>query len=93
MRADGMTATVDTLHLSAQSDAIGGDSRFSRELSPIPEGTARPFVFDIDRSVMVMMSDKSTSNATMLSHCYCLLTCGGAPLSVIKQYIQQQGEP
>jgi putative transposase len=24
---------------------------------------------------------------------YCLLTCGGAPLSVIKQYIQQQGEP
>jgi putative transposase len=24
---------------------------------------------------------------------YCLLTSGGAPLSVIKQYIQQQGEP
>jgi putative transposase len=24
---------------------------------------------------------------------YCILTCGGAPLSVIKQYIQQQGEP
>lgn len=24
---------------------------------------------------------------------YCLLTCGAAPLSVIKQYIQQQGEP
>jgi putative transposase len=23
---------------------------------------------------------------------YCLLTCGGAPVSVIKQYIQQQGE-
>jgi putative transposase len=23
---------------------------------------------------------------------YCLLTWGGAPLSVIKQYIQQQGE-
>jgi REP-associated tyrosine transposase len=23
---------------------------------------------------------------------YCLLTCGGAPWSVIRQYIQQQGE-
>jgi putative transposase len=23
---------------------------------------------------------------------YCVLTCGGAPLSVLRQYIEQQGE-
>lgn len=26
------------------------------------------------------------------SRSYCIITCGGAPLSVIKQYIEQQGE-
>lgn len=26
------------------------------------------------------------------SRSYCILTCGGAPLAVIKQYIEQQGE-
>jgi putative transposase len=26
------------------------------------------------------------------SRSYCLITCGGAPLSVLKQYIQQQAE-
>lgn len=59
---------IDTLHLSAQGGAIGGDSRFSREPSPIPEGTARPFVLDIDRSVMISMSNKPTSNTALLSH-------------------------
>ena len=76
---------LDTLHLSAQSDAIGGDSRFSRELSPIPEGTARPFVFDIDRSVMVTMSDKSTSNATMLSHCQRLAHSVAALTAILRR--------
>lgn len=27
------------------------------------------------------------------SHSYCIITCGGAPLSVIKQYIEQQEDP
>lgn len=27
------------------------------------------------------------------SRSYCILSCGGAPLSVIKQYIEQQNEP
>lgn len=26
------------------------------------------------------------------SRSYCIITCGGAPLSVIKQYIEQQGQ-
>lgn len=26
------------------------------------------------------------------SRSYCIITCGGAPLSVIKQYIEQQGK-
>ena len=29
---------------------------------------------------------------TFWSRSYCLLSCGGAPLSIIKQYIQQQDE-
>ena len=27
------------------------------------------------------------------SRTYCILTCGGAPLEIIKQYIQQQAKP
>ena len=27
------------------------------------------------------------------SRSYCILTCGGAPLEIIKQYIQQQARP
>lgn len=31
-------------------------------------------------------------NPIFWSRSYCLLTCGGAPLSVIKQYIEQQAD-
>jgi REP element-mobilizing transposase RayT len=27
------------------------------------------------------------------SRTYCILSCGGAPLSIIKQYIEQQAAP
>ena len=27
------------------------------------------------------------------SRSYCIISCGGAPLSVIKQYVEQQGTP
>ena len=27
------------------------------------------------------------------SRSYCIITCGGAPLSILKQYIEQQGYP
>ena len=33
---------------------------------------------------------KVYSNPVFWSRSYCILTCGGAPLSVIKQYIEQQ---
>lgn len=31
------------------------------------------------------------SKPVLWSRSYCILTCGGAPLSIIKQYIEQQG--
>ena len=31
------------------------------------------------------------SKPVLWSRSYCVLTCGGAPLSIIKQYIEQQG--
>jgi putative transposase len=34
--------------------------------------------------------NKVYAKAVFWSRSYCLLTCGGAPLSVIKQYIEQQ---
>jgi len=34
--------------------------------------------------------NKVYTKAVFWSRSYCLLTCGGAPLSVIKQYIEQQ---
>jgi putative transposase len=27
------------------------------------------------------------------SRSYCIISCGGAPLSIIKQYIEQQASP
>ena len=33
---------------------------------------------------------KTYRNPVFWSRTYCILTCGGAPLSVIKQYIEQQ---
>lgn len=32
-------------------------------------------------------------NPVFWSRSYCMLTCGGAPLSVLKQYIEQQESP
>lgn len=33
------------------------------------------------------------SKPTLWSRSYCILSCGGAPLSIIRQYIEQQGRP
>ena len=33
------------------------------------------------------------SKPTLWSRSYCILSCGGAPLEIIKQYIQQQDRP
>ena len=33
------------------------------------------------------------SKPTLWSRSYCVLSCGGAPLEIIKQYIQQQDRP
>jgi putative transposase len=33
------------------------------------------------------------SKPVLWSRSYCVLSCGGAPLSVIQQYIQQQDRP
>lgn len=33
------------------------------------------------------------SQPVLWSRSYCVLSCGGAPLEVIKQYIQQQARP
>lgn len=36
--------------------------------------------------------DKIYWKPVFWSRSYCIITCGGAPLSVIKQYIEQQGK-
>ncbi|HKD56796.1 MAG TPA: transposase, partial [Hyphomicrobiaceae bacterium] len=33
------------------------------------------------------------SKPTFWSRSYCIISCGGAPLSVIKQYVEQQSAP
>ena len=33
------------------------------------------------------------SKPVLWSRSYCVLSCGGAPLEIIKQYIQQQDRP
>ena len=33
------------------------------------------------------------SKPVLCSRSYCVLSCGGAPLEIIKQYIQQQDRP
>jgi len=35
---------------------------------------------------------KVYSKPVFWSRSYCIITCGGAPLSVLKQYIEQQGQ-
>lgn len=36
--------------------------------------------------------DRFYKKPVFWSRSYCIITCGGAPLSVIKQYIEQQGQ-
>ncbi len=36
---------------------------------------------------------RSYRKPVLWSRSYCVLTCGGAPLEIIKQYIQQQARP
>lgn len=36
---------------------------------------------------------KAYSKPTLWSRSYCILSCGGAPLEIIKQYIQNQERP
>lgn len=37
--------------------------------------------------------DKVYDKPVFWSHTYCIISCGGAPLSVLKQYIEQQEAP
>lgn len=37
--------------------------------------------------------DRYYSKPTLWSRSYCILSCGGAPLEIIQQYIQQQARP
>ena len=32
-------------------------------------------------------------NPVLWSRSYCIVTCGGAPLSILRRYIERQGEP
>lgn len=36
--------------------------------------------------------DKVYSKPVLWSRSYCVVSCGGAPLSIVKQYIEQQNE-
>lgn len=54
---------------------MGGDSRFAREPSPIPERRAPPL--DIQSRIMVTVSDKATSDAAMFAHGERLSDAGG----------------
>lgn len=45
------------------------------------------------RSVFAQHLEAFYSKPVLWSRSYCVLSCGGAPLAVIQQYIQQQDRP
>jgi putative transposase len=45
------------------------------------------------RSDFAAHLDTLYAKPVLWSRSYCVLSCGGAPLAVIQQYIQQQGRP
>jgi REP-associated tyrosine transposase len=62
---------------------IGAASPLSSTASPIPCARGR----------RDLRNDLYRGKRVFWSRSYCIVSCGGAPLSVINQYVEQQAEP
>ena len=71
---------------------------FNGEADHVHVLAALPPNFDLSRFVNNVKTTSSRLIRRDFTRCfwsrsYCIITCGGAPLSVLKQYVEQQDAP
>ena len=79
---------------------FNGESDHVHLLLSIPPKVAPPALVNNLKTVTARLIRKEFAGAlakvydkpVFWSRSYCIITCGGAPLSVLKQYIEQQGQ-
>jgi putative transposase len=76
---------IDHIHLLLELPPTAALSEF---VNALKTGTSRRL-----RNEFKEHLDGFYSKPVLWSRSYCVLSCGGAPLEIIKQYIQQQDRP
>ena len=79
---------------------FNGESDHVHLLLSIPPKVAPPALVNNLKTVTARLIRKEFAGAlakvyskpVFWSRSYCIITCGGAPLSILKQYIEQQGQ-
>jgi putative transposase len=77
---------ADHLHLLLSLDPKVTPSRFVNNLKTVSSRLIR-------KEFATNLKKIYWKKPVFWSRTYCILTCGGAPLSIIKQYIEQQDAP